>query len=467
MRAWLFFIPYFISFYFQDNPDIQYWICWIGSIWIFLVTFMGWVNPLPKDLTFSQQFMRPFIFAHILCAGYMVLSSAFFFIHYHGYYYFDQVDVPDPVKIAKIAKCQQYYQLAHASLATGLIIWMDGFEQNRKDAIPRVLNTGIFLKLTLLTFVLLQLFNLLPFASALRGNLNALSLLASLLFFVYANHEKKQYLLALGLLIFNITIGTLSGMKSATLTIILFLGAQYFARYRIQTIVLGAFSIWLWFSFIPTISSFVRQQSWYGGQSSVQAVQNALIGIRNKTIDTRRLNWDLLVLRSSEIGMFIRYVDHIPAKRNFYGLKIFDQAIMGLLPSFIRPDGKSIDETAMERAIDAGIIDRRIDKSTSAKPALVADAYMSGGESAIVLTFFLFGFMATQLAKICERLFGGYTLGSVLIFNGCFSIFQSGNCFENIPASIFYGIITMYFMYFLLLELKILKRTKRQIFTTN
>ena len=87
MRAWLFFIPYVISLYFKEVPDTQYWICWGGSFWIFLVTFMGWVNPLPKDLTFAQQFMRPFIFAHLLCAGYMALSSVFYFIHYHGYFY--------------------------------------------------------------------------------------------------------------------------------------------------------------------------------------------------------------------------------------------------------------------------------------------------------------------------------------------------------------------------------------------
>lgn len=458
MRAWLFFIPYFISLYFQEEPDTLYWICWGGSFWIFWVTFMGWANPLPKDLTFAQQFMRPFIFAHLLCVGYMVISSVFYFLHYQGYFYFEQVDVADPIKIAKAAQCQQYYQLAHASLATGLTLFMKGFGQTRYWAIVPVQDANLFFRLTLVTFILQQLLSFLPFGSAFKNNLNQLSLLASLLFLVQAIAEKKLLLLAFLLFALNVVLGALSGMKSTTLIIILFLGAQYFALYPWRTILIGGFALWLWFSFIPTISVFVRQQAWFGEQSSATALQNALTGIRDNTVDTKELNWNLLVFRSSEIGMFVRYVDHVPAKRDFYGFQIVDQALMGLLPKGIRPDGKSIDQTAMERVYEVGIVDRKNDRSTSAKPALVADAYMSGAEPAILITFFLFGVAATQLAKICERLFGGYTFGSVLIFNGCFSIFQTGNCFENIPSSIFYGIVTFYFMYFILLEQKILKR---------
>lgn len=458
MRAWLFFIPYFISLYFNEEPEIKYWICWGGSFWIYLVTFMGWANTLPKDRTFAQQFMRPFIFVHLLCSGYMVLSSVFYFMHYHGYYYFEQVDVPDPLKIAQTAQCQQYYQLAHAALAMGLTFWMKDFEQKKYAALPKRLNAPLFLRLTLVTLALVQVVQFLPFGSAFKSNLSQLSLLVSLLFFIQAITEKKHLALAIGIFLGNIVLGTLSGMKSATLIIILFLGAHYFALYRWRVIVLGGAALWLWLIFIPTISYTVRKQSWFGVQNSTAAVRSAIAGIRENTVDPWRLNWDLLVFRSSEVGMFIRYVNHIPAKRDFYKFQLLDQALMGLLPRTMRPDGRSIDETAMERAIEVGIVDRKTDKSTSAKPALVADAYMSGAEWGIVITFFLFGFVATRLAKACESLFGGYLLGSVLIFNGCFSIFQTGNCFENIPSSILYGVVTMYFMFYLMLELKILHR---------
>lgn len=460
MRAWLFFLPYFISLYFGDSPAIKYWICWGGSFWIFLVTFKGWVNPLPKDLSFAQQFMRPFIFAHILSAGYMAISSVFFFIHYNGYYYFDQVDVPEPFRLIKIAQCQQYYQLAHAAFATGLTFSMKGFGEQRYWAYPKTIDAKMFFRLTLITFILMQLMRFLPFGTGFRNNLNQLSLLASLLFFVQAISEKKQLFVAILLFSINVVLGMLSGMKSATLIIILYLGAHYFSRYRWRTLAFGGIALWLWFSFIPTISYFIRQQAWFGSQTTTAAVQNAIAGIQGNTVDSRRLNWELLVFRSSEIGMFIRYVDHIPAKRDYYKFQIVDQALMGLLPRFMRPDGKSIDETAMERAIEVGIVDRTKDNTTSTKPALVADAYMSGAEIGILITFFLFGFMSTQMAKICESLFGGYALGTVLVFNGCFSIFQSGNCFENIPASVFYGFITMYFMFFLLIELGILQRVR-------
>lgn len=458
MRFLLFFIPYLISLLYQEDPETKYWICWGGSFWIFWVTFAGWAGSLPRNRPFAQQFMRPFIFAHLLLAGYMVLSSVFFFLHYHGYYYFEQVDVPDPEKIVRTAQCQQYYQLAHAALATGFSLSMRGFERPRFWAIVKAQNADVFFKLTWITFLLQQVLDFLPFGSAFKSNLNQIALLSSLLFLIQAFAEKKKILLALGLFAINILLGTLSGMKSATLMIILFLGAQYYGRYRWQTITLGALSIWVWFSFIPTISVAIRQQAWFGGQNSTQVLRNAIADIRDKKVDSRKVNWNLLVARSSEVGMFIRYVDHVPIKRDFYGLEIVEQALMGLIPRAMRPDGKSIDETAMARAIEVGIIDRKIDQSTSAKPALVADAYMSGAELAIIITFLVFGYMANSLAQICERFFGGYTFGTVLIFNGCFAVFQTGSCFENVPSSIFYGIITMYFIFFLLVELKILQR---------
>lgn len=462
MRFLLFFIPYLISLLYQEDPETKYWICWGGSFWIFWVTFAGWANPLPRDRSFVQQFMRPFIFAHLLFAGYMCLTSVFYFMHYHGYFYFEQIDVPDPVKIAKIAKCQQYYLLAHAALAAGLIISMKGFERPRFWAFPQVQNSANFLKLTVITFLFYQGLSFVPFGSAFRTNLGQLSLLASLLFLVQALSEKKNQWLALGSFAINLFVGALSGMKSATLIIILFLGAQYFERYRWRTFLFGSLALWLWFSFIPTISVFIRTQSWFGAQTATTALRNAINELRADKIDTRKLNWELLVHRSSEVSMFVRYVDHVPLIRPFYGFQIVDQALMGLIPKGFRPDGKSIDETAMERAIEVGIIDRKTDKTTSAKPALIADAYMSGAELAIVITFLLFGFLATHFAKICEKLFGGYNLGSVLVFNGCFGIFQSGNCFENIPSSVFYGVITMYFLFYLLLELRILQRAGSQ-----
>ncbi len=467
MRIWLFFLPYLISLWFGDLPEQKFWICWAGSLWILLVTFMGWVTPLPKDRSFAQQFMRPVIFAHVLCASYMALSSIFFFFHYNGYYYFDKLDYPNPIILAKAAQCQQYYQLAHAALATGLTVRLKRYEQNIYVASPISQNASVLLRMTLILFVFAQGVSFFPFGSAFRSNLNSLSLLASLLFFVQALSEKRKLLFAIGLFSVNVSLGILSGMKSATLIIILFLGAHYYSRYRWRTLIAGGFALWLWFSFIPTISVYVRQQAWFGSQSATTAVQNALTGISNKTVDPRRLNWELLVFRSSEISMFIRYVDHVPLKRNFYNFEIAEQAFMGLLPRFIRPDGKSIDQTAMERVYEVGIVDWKTDKSTSAKPALVADAYMSKSEIGILITFFLFGFAATQLSILCEKLFGGYTLGSVLVFNGCFGIFQTGNCFENIPASILYGIVTMYFVFFLLLEMSILKRITSPHLATN
>ena len=144
-------------------------------------------------------------------------------------------------------------------------------------------------------------------------------------------------------------------------------------------------------------------------------------------------------------------------------MEIIKSAALALIPRAIRPDGKSIDETAMERTLAAGALDRFImEGGTSAKPAAVADAYMINGTLSILLAFFLYGLVAGSMALVCETYFGGYTIGTVLIYNPCFALFWIGACTENMVVGIMYGCISVFMFYQLAKMFKLFEEKPNQ-----
>ena len=47
---------------------------------------------------------------------------------------------------------------------------------------------------------------------------------------------------------------------------------------------------------------------------------------------------------------------------------------------------------------------------------------MSGGWPVVVLASLLLGFVSLRISRICERLFGGYEIGTCLVFTGLFAV---------------------------------------------
>src|SRR5206468_1486574 len=95
----------------------------------------------------------------------------------------------------------------------------------------------------------------------------------------------------------------------------------------------------------------------------------------------------------------------------------------------------------MQRVYDAGVISRAA--KVSAKPAFIVDAYLSGGALAIFIFLFIYGAIAQLISQKAETLFGGYILGTALIFSGLFQIMWRGASFEFIINTIFWSYITM------------------------
>jgi len=84
-RYLLLFIPWLLALLFKDYYILSYLIAWLGSFFIFYLTFTGKVRPLPHDLSFSNQLMRPIFLIQIIFAGYMCCTSIFYFLDVLGY----------------------------------------------------------------------------------------------------------------------------------------------------------------------------------------------------------------------------------------------------------------------------------------------------------------------------------------------------------------------------------------------
>ncbi len=144
--------------------------------------------------------------------------------------------------------------------------------------------------------------------------------------------------------------------------------------------------------------------------------------------------------------MFVEYVKRVPQNRDFYGFAIVGQAIESMIPRVIWP-GKPITEyLVMERVWENGIVDRA--SIVSAKPPPVTDAYLSGGITGIIVLSLLLGYTASRISVLCENLFGGYILGSGLMYTGLFQIFWRGNCFEFMLNSVFWSYVLLHLLFF-------------------
>ncbi|MGI4805440.1 MAG: hypothetical protein ACRYFL_11750, partial [Janthinobacterium lividum] len=95
--------------------------------------------------------------------------------------------------------------------------------------------------------------------------------------------------------------------------------------------------------------------------------------------------------------------------------------------------------------------------NVSAKPALVADAYLCNGGTGIFVILLLYGCAAQLISQKAESLFGGYLFGSALIFSGLFQMFWRGLSFEFLINSVFWSYISMLVIARLMYILRILK----------
>ncbi|MFD2161037.1 exosortase Y-associated Wzy-like protein [Paradesertivirga mongoliensis] len=451
-------VPWLLSSFLALWPTLSYLIAWAGSFLIFYLTLSGRILELPKDLKVSQQLMRPIFLTHIIFAGYMSCTSIFYFIGVLGYVNFESPPpffAVDQQELESVAKCQRLYCLAHASFVCGILLVMN-YPRPKKNILAIKDEATFFLVFALITLPLSTAFLVIPGLRQFYFQFNSLSFIAGTLALAYAIPLKKigNTVLCSFLYISNFTQSLLSGYKEPIIISVIVLGVFLYPFYK-KTIFLTFIPILIaLFIILPAYNQVFRSKAWGGEESAQEASDAAIDAVLNSESEDSAV-WGFLTGRLSEIHMFIKYVDTTPFPIDYYGFDLIEQSLVVIIPRAFWPAKPITEEMVMERVYNAGVVSRG--SHVSAKPPLVVDGYLSGGTLGVFITLLVYGLIAQLISMKAEDLFGGYTLGTALIYSGLFQILWRGLSFEFIINSVFWSYFSMLIIFWILKMLNIIK----------
>ena len=445
-KYFILFIPFLLAYGFQSQPVLSYLISWVGTILIFVLTLSGWVKPLPDDRPIGEQLMRPIFLVQVIFAGYMSFSSIFYFLNLFGYENFrketNAVFLFDTVRLQLVAQCQRYYVLGHAAFITGILMFMK-YPVKKKYYVETEGIANLLLILAVVTLPTSYIFANTAGLAQFYYQLSTLSFVAGTLALAFAIPLKKtgNTLICAFLYLTNFYQALISGFKEPIILSVLILGIFLYPTYKKGVIIIFIPALLFLFLVLPKFNTTFRQSVNNDSKSADDAYKIAL----NATIDNEESgsenNWTFLVYRLSEIDMFTQFVQSTPTYIDFYGFKILQQSAMALIPRQFWPNKPATEYVVMERVYEAGVASRN--SNVSAKPTFIVDSYLTGGPISILICLFLYGTIAQLISLKAEYLFGGYVLGTALVFSGLFQIFLRGLSFEFITNTVFYSYLTM------------------------
>ncbi|WP_214072663.1 hypothetical protein [Mucilaginibacter sp. dw_454] len=453
----LLYLPWLIATIFQHDLVFSYLAAWLGSFFIFFMTLTGQIVPLPDDRSFANQIMRPIVLVQIIFAGYMCCTSIFYFMSLFGYNNFQAVPyyLVDEHKLQLTAQCQRYYCLGHAAVVTGMLAFMRYPKPKYKIETAKL--TSLLFYTTILSFPLAIFFLEFPGLGQFSTQFSSLSFMSSALGLAFVIPQKKAFNIAVCFFFYslNFYIALTSGFKEPIILSILVLGLFLYPVYKKIVLIVFVPMLLLLFLVLPTYVNVIRQNSWSGEEDTDVAASEALDVAIDRGATADETTWQFLTNRLSEIDMFTLFIESTPDKVDYYHFQLLEQSAIALIPRIFWPGKASTEQVVMQRVYDAGVINQY--SKVSAKPAFVVDAYLSWGGWGVFIFLFLYGAAAQIISRKAESLFGGYILGTALVFSGLFQIFWRGLSFEFLANNIFWGYISMLVLAGILRRMNILQ----------
>ena len=443
----LLFVPFALATTLAALPLASYLAAWVGSFFILWLTIRGHVKPLPGGESALDQVMRPVVLTQVLFAFYNFLSSVFYVADLHGFYYLARLSeapvVPGAMEAAALA--QRHYVLAHAAVATGMLIAMD--YRRSGEWVVRPLENPARAALMLSAAALL-IGTAMGEQNQFGIRIEKIGLVASVLALALAIPTRRLGTLTLALALYTVNMGSafLSGWKEEVLVMVLLL-AVFVYPYARRTVLVGApIALVFLLAILPTYANVFRDLNWEGNTDAEEAAAVAVNEIRGGQADLAATNWAFLTNRISEIGLFVQYLYAFESAEQggaspFYGAEIVKQSGYSLIPRVLWSSKPVTENLVMQRVYDSGVVSDN--SSVSAKPQYVVDGYLSGGAWGVLIAGLIFGVIASVASRACERWFGGYFWGTGLIYTAMFSVLWKGNTFEFFFNTIFYSFILL------------------------
>lgn len=454
------YLPWGLALLFEPYPIVSYLIAWLGSFLILFLSLSGQLKPLPNDRPIAEQLMRPIFVVQIIFVGYMSCSSIFYFLNVLGYEDFHKSNtvfiLVDQAKLALTAQCQRYYALGQAAFVTGLTIFMK-YPIKKRYAIENDKIANLLFIIAVISLPISAVILKFPGLAQFYVQLSGLSFVAGTLALAFAIPLRKVWNIGFCLFLYfsNFYQALTSGYKEPIIVSVLILGIFLYPTYKKLVIAVFIPALLVLFIFLPTFNQSFRSTNWGEDVDADQAYRIALNETFKNGASDSKGNWEFLVFRLNEIDMFTDFVSSTPAHVGFYGIKLLKQSAIAIVPRLLWPSKQITEDLVMERVYNAGVINRN--SNVSAKPAFIVDAYLSGGALGVFIGLFLYGAVIQLISQKAEELFGGYILGTALIFSGLFQIFWRGLSLEFLINSVFWSYISMLLISQIFRQLKVLK----------
>ena len=445
IRYLLLYIPFALAWVFSHQAHASYLIAWLGSFFIFYLSYSNIIKELPKDMSRIEQLMRPIFLTHIIFAGYLCCTSIFYYLNTLGYEYSSFIGRPMMIPeetYQNIAQCQRYYVLGHAALVHGLLAGMR-YPIEKKYDIQVGSMSNLLLALSVICLPLGYMFGKIGALSQFSNQLSGLSFVAGTIALAFAIREQKRtnFWFAGVLFVLNLYNSFISGFKEPIIICVLLLGVFLLPLYGKKIVpIFGILLVGLFFILPSFINNFRKLAN--EGVDVTEARDKSFDAILNS--DQQGLqedNWEFLVYRISEIDMFMTYTQSTPRYIPFYKLELVKNGLSIIPPRILWPGKPNVESLIMQRVYQAGVVDRN--SMVSAKPAYIVDTYLSYGVIGIWIGLFLYGYAAQWISTKAEELFGGYFLGSAVMFAGLFQVFWRGNSIEFLFGAVFWSFVTM------------------------
>ena len=454
------YFPVIFAYLFSGLPITSFIIAWLGSFFIFYWTWFSSSVYFKTDQPIYRQIMRPIFLTQFIFAGFMCCTSIFYFVDHLGYRYFTEVNkglrFQGSEQTYLIAQCQRLCLLGHAAIVTGIILKI------KKEDVPvknYLLHSGhnYLISTSLISYVIGFICQYIPGLIQIAYPIIAVAVSCGAVLLVRGINEKNINYLLVGSFIFlsNFLNASLSGYKEPIIINIIILACLFLPYYRKIIIWISLPVAYLLLYFLPTYNTVVRQ-SWNSDVSAEEARSEAfetLLGNENQDV-IEETNWTFLTNRLSEIDMFTKFVQYVPAKHDYYGFEILKDSFEALIPRIFWKNKPNMEEVSMARVYDAGVVSPF--SSVSAKTRPVVDAYLSWGIFGVFITMLIYGLIMQGMCNLAEVLFGSYELGCVIVFNSLFQQLWRGNNFEFMINNFFYSYVIMLAFAKLLITVKIL-----------
>jgi hypothetical protein len=445
----LIYLPWLLAHLFKFDPKLSFFTAWIGSFFIFYISISSSLAPLNTNKNFLIPVMKPIVLIQIIFAGFMCCTSIFYFLqHIDG-------------AIETISECQRLSLLAHSSLVTGMILMIKNDNQTQSISFSPTLSLvlGICIIAYLSSKGLVYITPLIQF----KYPLQILSITTGVYVLIKGTAERHLVSSLIGVTMFSIHFieSTLTGFKEGIIVQILilaFVGFHYYRKFVLLTAV-PALIIALYI--LPTYANIMRTESWTKGRPATSARTQAYQTFFAEENDHLIMenNYQFLTNRFSEIGMFVKYVKHTPDHQDFTGSEILKNILTSLIPRFLWDDKPITEHVAMERVYEAGVISRFSNVSAKTRP--VVDGYLMAGTIGVFVLMLSYGMITQIISNTAERLFGGYEMGGIVIFNSLFQQLWRGNSLEFLVNNIICGLILMLVIYALMKALNLLSSTTK------